>query len=248
MQAMWDWRLEYRIAWANASRRSFVIIRRLASTLQLITQPAHAALAARIMRAWSTSHFPESPRKASILHAVEQHDCGWAVADKELVLDETTGRLLDFTEVPDAVKRDTSTRGIEPLASDPYAAALCAQHRLHVYRRYVGNPEWTEFFADMTTARDSFLHAAGGGSLDEFLRDYWFVRAGDLASLAFCNNWVDTPDDGCGYSFKMAGTSLTIVPDPLNGRTIDIDIEARVIEHQSFAAAVEAQRALDAEE
>jgi len=93
------------------------------------------------------------------------------------------GSLADFTEVPDAVKRDTSSRGIAPLASDPYAAALAAQHRLHVYRRYAGNPEWAVFFAEMTATRDSYLCAARVESLDELLRDYRLVRAGDLASL-----------------------------------------------------------------
>ena len=131
-----------------------MIIRRSASTLQLITQPAHAALSGRIMREWGPRHFPETGRKASILNAVEQHDCGWAEFDEALVLDTATGRLLDFTEVPDVVKRDTSSRGIAPLAADPYAAALAAQHRLHVYRRNAGNSEWAEFFAEMTAARD----------------------------------------------------------------------------------------------
>jgi hypothetical protein len=219
-----------------------LIIQRLASSQHLITQPAHAALAARIMRAWSPARFPESSRKASILHAVEQHDCGWAVTDEALVVDETTGQLLDFTEVSDAIKRDTSTRGIAPLASDPYAAALCAQHRLHVYRRYAGDAAWDAFFAEMTSARDSSLRAAGGDSLDEFLHDYWYVRAGDLASLAFCNNWVDTPNEGCGYSFHMAGTLLTIAPDPLDGRTLDIGIEARAIDKQRFASPDDARR------
>ena len=194
------------------------------------------------MRAWSSSNFPESPRKASILNAVEQHDCGWAGADESLVVDATRGQLLDFTEVSDAVKRDTSSQGLPPLASDPYAAALCAQHRLHVYRRYADNPEWRAFFEEMTSARDSYLHAGGVNSLDELIRDYWFVRAGDLASLAFCNNWVDTPDDGCRYAFHVAGTSLTIVPDPLDGRTVEIAIEARVIDDRRFASSAEARR------
>jgi hypothetical protein len=87
------------------------------------------------MRQWQPEHFPESPRKASILNAIEQHDNGWAEIDEALVLDEATGQLLDFIELPDALKRDTALRGIERLASDPYAAALVAQHRLHVYRR-----------------------------------------------------------------------------------------------------------------
>ena len=221
-----------------------MIIRRAASTLQLITQPAHAALSARIMREWGADHFPETKRKASILNAVEQHDCGWAEFDKALVLDTATGRLLDFTEVPNVVKRDTSSRGIPPLASDPYAAALAAQHRLHVYRRYATDPEWSTFFAEMTAMRDSHLRAAQVESLDELLRDYRLVRAGDLASLAFCNEWTNTEDEGCGYSMQYDAATLTINPDPFDGRTIDIDIQARVIDNEAFAGPDEARRAV----
>src|SRR5436190_12712100 len=123
-----------------------MIIRRQPSSLQLITQPAHAALAERIMRNWQADHFPESPRRGSILQAVAHHDDGWAEADDALEVDEATGRLLDFIEVPDAVKRETSLRGIERV-SDPFAGALMAQHRLHVYRRYAAAPEWRGFFA-----------------------------------------------------------------------------------------------------
>ena len=65
-------------------------IRRSGSSLHLITQPAHAALAARIMRQWDPSHFPDSSRKRSILKAVEHHDIGWADVDATLVVDETT--------------------------------------------------------------------------------------------------------------------------------------------------------------
>ena len=194
------------------------------------------------MREWGAAHFPETSRKASILNAVEQHDCGWADFDAGLVVDESTGQLLDFTEVPDAVKRDTSLKGIEPLSSDPYAAALAAQHRLHVYRRYADHPEWSAFFTEMTSTRDSYLRAAGADSLDILLRDYWFVRAGDLASLAFCNNWTDTPDDGCGYSMHLAESTLTIVPDPFDGRTIAIEIEARVIDNRRFGAVEDARQ------
>ena len=223
-----------------------MIIRRFASSQQLITQPDHAALAERIMRQWQPGIFPDSPRKASILNAIEHHDSGWADIDETLVVDVTTGRLLDFMEVSDALKRDTSSRGIEHLSLDPYAAALVAQHRLHVYRRYAGHPEWSGFFTDVTAARDTYLRAAGAVSLDELLRDYTFVRAGDLASLAFCNNWPDTADDGCGYSMRLEGSSLSIVPDPFGGRTIEIAIDAREIGTQSFASAADARRVVAA--
>jgi hypothetical protein len=198
----------------------------------------------RIMRQWDDTDFPESSRKASILYAIEQHDCGWAAIDEALAVRETTGQLLDFLEVSDAVKRDTSSQGIEQLSSDPYAAALVAQHRLHVYRRYAEHPEWKTFMADLTAARDTCLHAAGHISLDELVSDYAFVRAGDLASLAFCNNWADVDPDGCGYALRLQRTSLFVSPDPFGGRTIEIAIDAREIASQPFSSAADARKAV----
>lgn len=219
-----------------------MIIRQIDSTLQLITQPDHAALAMRIMRAWDAVHFPHSSRKASILHAVQHHDDGWMEADETLIVDETSGRLLDFIHVPDTVKRETSSRGIDRLAEDPYAAALVAQHRLHVYRRYADDPEWRAFFAEVTAARDNYLHAAGSIPLSVLLEDYRFVRAGDLASLAFCNQWTSTEPDGCGYAMRFDGASLQIIPSPFSGRAIEIEIDAREITNRQFASQADAQR------
>lgn len=222
-----------------------MIIRRLASSLQLITQPDHAALSARIMRLWHPDHFPDTSRKGSILRAIEDHDGGWAEIDDTLVVDEATGQLVDFIGVSDSLKRETSWRGIERLASDPYAAALVAQHRLHVYSRYADHPEWRRFFADVTATRDAHLRAAGAGSLQGLLVDYRYVRLGDLASLAFCNNWARVDPEEFGYAMTLDGTSLAIAPDPFGGRTIAIEIQAREIVPQSFASAAEARRVVE---
>jgi len=218
-----------------------MIIRRFTSSQQLITQPAHAALAARIMLTWQLDHFAESPRRASILRATEQHDDGWAEVDEALVVDEASGRLLDFIELPDGLKREASSRGIEGLSSDPYAAALVAQHRLHVYRRYAEHAEWSAFFAEMTSARDSYLGVSEHGSLDDLVRDYRLVRAGDLASLTFCNNGTEVTAEECGYAMRLQGTTLFIAPDPFGGRTVEIEIDAREIGSQSFSSAAGAR-------
>ncbi len=221
-----------------------MIIRRLESSQQLITQPHHATLAAHIMREWQSDHFPDSTRKPSILRAIEHHDDGWEEIDRTLIVDASTGQLLDFMEVTDGVKRETSSLGVERLVSDPYAAALVAQHRLHVYRRYGEQAPWRPFFASMIAARDHHLRVAGDASVDVLLRDYRFVRAGDLASLAFCNNWAKTDADGSGYEMVVEGSLLCISPDPFGGRTVEIEIEAREIGHQRFASPAEARRVL----
>jgi Protein of unknown function (DUF3891) len=223
-----------------------MIIRRRSSSLQLITQPQHASLAARIMREWDAAHFPDSPRKASILRAVEQHDNGWDEGNEALVVDEQTGDLIDFNDLPDRLKRDASMRGIERLAHDPYAAALVAQHRLHVYRQYADVSEWRQFFDIVREVRETQLRAARLWSLDQLLRDYSFVRAGDLASLAFCNNWTTAADpDGCSYTMRFDGNTLRLAPDPFAGRTIAIAIDAREIASQRFASAEKARRVLE---
>ena len=96
----------------------------------------------------------------------------------------------------------------------------------------------------MKVARDEYLRAAGVGSLDELLRDYTFVRAGDLASLAFCNHWTNVDSDGCGYAMRLEGTSMSIIPDPFGGRAIEIAIDAREIARQSFDSVADARRAV----
>ena len=219
-----------------------MIIRRTGSTLQLITQPDHAALSFRIMREWDTAHFPESARKQSILNAIEHHDDGWAEADVALIFD-SSGQLLDFVDAPDPIKRETSWLGVVGHDADPYAGALMAQHRLHVYRRHVDESGWREFFAVLTEARDRYLRAASI-QLRQLLDDYRLVRAGDLASLAFCNNWSSTDDDECGYAMRLEGTSLLIAPDPFGGRSIEIRIVAREIPNRPYASQNEAQQAV----
>jgi hypothetical protein len=72
--------------------------------------------------------------------------------------------------------------------------------------------------------------------------DYTFVRAGDLASLAFCNNWADVAADDCGYAMHLEGTTLFVIPDPFGGRTIEIDTVARELDNQTFGSVAEARR------
>lgn len=222
-----------------------MILRRRDSSILLITQVDHAALGARIMERWQGDGLPSSPRRASILRAVAAHDDGWDEVDAELVVDLASGKLVDFVAVSDDLKRATSLRGIAPLASDPYAAALVAQHRLHVYRRYAEQPEWAAFFAEVTRLRDRFL-GASGEALPILLAEYRLLRAGDLSSLAFCNEWPEICAEECGYAMRLEGTTLHVAPDPFGGRTIDVTIAARELAEQTFASAAEARRALAA--
>lgn len=50
-----------------------------------------------------------------------------AEVDAAPLVDETTGRILDFIHAPDEVKRGVWPRAVERLRTMPYAAALVAQ-------------------------------------------------------------------------------------------------------------------------
>ena len=206
-----------------------MILRPTESFQLLITQPDHAALAARIMQEWSADGLPASPRRALILLAVEEHDNGWREVDASPLIDAATGRILDFITVADEVKRGVWPRALARLAHAPYAAALVAEHALHVYRRYRPQPDWARHFEEMEDARARHLAAASPLTLDDLLRDYFFLRIGDLASLTFCNGWteVQTDDLGYGYSIRLEEARLVVSPDPFAGRTIPIEVTAR---------------------
>ena len=220
-----------------------MIIRPGTTSQVLITQPDHAALAAHIMRQWRADGLPESPRRAAILLAIDEHDNGWAEVDAAPIVDPSTGRILDFVNVPDDVRRNVWPRGISRLAATPYAAALVAQHALHIYRRYRTSVEWTAFFASMETARDRCLLETPSVTLDDLLRDYRFVRVGDLASLTFCNGWAELPTDECGYAMRLDGERLVITPDPFEGASVPIAVAARELPDRAFASAADARKA-----
>jgi hypothetical protein len=204
-----------------------MIVQPTASSLLLITQPDHAALAARFMRHWRTNGFPDSAHRESILHAIAQHDNGWEDVDAAPLVD-AEGRILDFISVPSEVKRAIWPRGVERLDTTPHAAALVAQHGLHIYRRYREDPEWTSFFADLTALRDRYAYRSSIG-IDDVVREYFFLRIGDLVSLTFCNGWTgeQIDDSGSGHAIRLDGTQLMISPDPLEGRAVPLAIEAR---------------------
>src|SRR5262245_58022953 len=117
---------------------SDMIIRRRDSSLLLITQPDHAALAARIMRHWVAEAFQDSPRHAGILAAVEAHDNGWLEVDAAPLVEAASGKLVDFVDAPDEIKQGVWPRAVDGLRAEPYQAALVAQHAVHVYGRNRG--------------------------------------------------------------------------------------------------------------
>lgn len=220
-----------------------MIIHPNGATLLLITQPDHAALAARIMRRWRDDDLEHSPRRDDILFAVEHHDDGWLDVDLVPLVDATSGALLDFIAAPNPVRRGVWPRGVGRLADAPYAAALVAQHALHIYRRYRDDASWTSFFDEMETLRSQHLRNAAPATLDELLRDYRWLRTGDILSLAFCNGWTDVQHDERGGTARLTDNRLVVTPDPFGGASVPLAVAAREMPAAPFASAENAAAA-----
>jgi hypothetical protein len=197
------------------------------------------------MRHWIADGLPDSPERPAILLAVDQHDNGWQEVDAAPIVETATGRILDFTRAPADVRRSVWPRGVERLATTPYAAALVAQHALHIYARFRSDGDWKAFFEEMTSARDAHLRAAASSSLERLQRDYAFVRSGDLASLIFCNAWQE-PQTEAGYSIQLDGSRVVVAPDPFGGRSVPIEVSGSELPDRPFSSAAEARRAMAA--
>jgi hypothetical protein len=220
-----------------------MILRHIDRSQLLITQPDHAALAGRIMEHWTAGGLQQSTRRADIFLAIYQHDNGWREPDAAPMVDRE-GKILDFVHAPDDVRHALWVRGIERLADTPYAAALVAQHAIHVYDRKRPDPGWKPFFDDMEAARARHL-ARTSASREELWSDYAFLRLADLISLTFCNGWPEEKQDHGGYSVQGDEEGVLITPDPFGSARIRMDVAAVRIPDAPFSSSADLQKAIE---
>jgi hypothetical protein len=219
-----------------------MIVRASGASLLLITQPDHAALAGRIMERWVTRGFPDDPRRASVMRAIARHDIGWSEVDAAPLVDETTGRVLDFISAPAAVRQSVWPRGVARLSADPVTAALVAEHACQVYSRYRTDEAWRAFFDEMAALRDDYARRAAL-PIEELRRLYFFVRAGDLISLVFCNEWTDVQEID-GHDIRLIDPGRVVIrPDPFAGAVVPFEIAARELPARAYANGAEAAEA-----
>jgi hypothetical protein len=219
-----------------------MIVRPVHDVVHLITQPDHAHLARSIME--HCVPLAARERRAAILHAIDEHDSGWAEADAAPMVDPTTGAVVDFVRAPLSLRQAGAPRAIATLANDAWAAALVAQHGLTVYSRFRTEPEWTSFFSVMEAARAAALRTTGL-ALDELTADYAFVRLGDLISLSFCTGWTHEERFG-EWSVQLSGSRVVVTPAAFGGATIPIEIKAREIRNHPFRSDADLSDAMTA--
>lgn len=202
-----------------------MIIRTSGDQRLFIRQPDHAHLSRRVMEACRP--LDTNPRRLRILQAIGEHDNGWTEPDAAPIVDPASGTPFDFVTAPLSVRHGVWPRGVDRLAGDPWAAALVAQHAIAVYDRFRNDPAWAEFFSRMESLRDELVRESGE-SPEILADDYPFVRLGDMISLVFCTGWTDELRFGV-WSVTGSGAHVTVSPDPFDGVTIRMEIEARAL-------------------
>jgi hypothetical protein len=217
-----------------------VIVRQVGERVRLITQPDHAHLARRVME--HCVPLAARPRRDEILLAIGEHDNGWTEEDAAPRVNLATGEVFDFVSAPAEIRQAVWPRGVARLASDPWAAALVAQHAVTVYDRFRSDREWTPFFAEMEAARDAMVRATDR-DLGELLSDSVFVRLADLISLTFCVGWEDEQRFG-GWAVRRVDARVVVTPDPFGGAEIPIEIDARTFVMRTFRSDAELRAAL----
>jgi hypothetical protein len=217
-----------------------VIVRRVGNRLQLITQPDHAHLAARVME--HCVQLATRPRRDAILHAIAEHDNGWAEEDASPSVDPTSGTIVDFVSAPLKVRHAVWPRGVARLVNDLWVAALVAQHALTVYDRFRNQPEWNPFFVQMEATRDA-MRSKAGMPLGDLIADYEFVRLADLISLTFCTGWTDEQRFN-NWTVRPFGTAVRVSPEAFGGKLIPMEITAKEIPDQPLRSDAELRKAL----
>jgi hypothetical protein len=218
-----------------------MIVRNAGTTIQVITQPDHAQLARRVME--RCVPLLEHPRRETVLHAIAEHDNGWAEEDAAPTVDLQTGEIFDFIHAPVELRQRVWPRAVSRLTETSWAAALVAQHALTAYDRYRQDPEWVPFFDKMTSLRDGLVHTSHL-ELKDLLEDYIFVRLGDLISLAFCLGWSGE-QRFADYAVQPIATGVVVTPDPFGGAVVPMEITARVMPGVRFESDASLHRAIE---
>ncbi|MEP7118076.1 MAG: DUF3891 family protein, partial [Acidobacteriota bacterium] len=158
-------------------------------------------------------------------------------------VDPASGAIRDFIHVPASVRQGVWPHSVERLAAVPWAAALVAHHALTVYDRLRHDLEWRDFFPAMTALRDHHL-ARSGGDLKTLVRDYVYVRLGDLLSLAFCTRAAEPASIG-PWTIRLEIEQLHVTPNPF---VLDLPfaVEAREIPDVPYASDEALRTAVDA--
>lgn len=201
-----------------------------------ITQPAHAWLSGRLLRAWA------SPLPEPLLLTAEQHDIAWQDWERAPSFDAAKGLPTLFRAIGAAEHAPMWALGVERALAcwGRHAALLLSRHGGMIYTRFMDrhrvNPA-DAAAADHYLATQAALQAEWQrglgletGALDA---QQTLLTLSDQLSLALCGELptpleVETPG-GPTLTLRATAGAYTLAPWPFAEARLTFEIEARAL-------------------
>ena len=236
-----------------------MLCREIEGGLALVSQPAHAWLAAQLAMRWGNAHFDRPEPWAQVILAVATHDQGWLEWEGAPELIPETGRPRDFMHMAVEEHLAIWRRSIAwARLQSRYAALLVSRHATELTRAILDSEEdkrarslretfiaeQEAFQAELRRELEADPTQAEWVTPEREEGNLRLLQACDLLSLAFCNGWpfprqVMAPhrDGAPPVSLRVQQVSpqrFTFSPYPFDVPAFTVHVEARVLPRATF--------------
>lgn len=221
----------------------------------LISQIDHARLAAEWAENWGSDAIAPIEPHADVLAATLHHDDGWQARDEDPLFDPTSGRVLDFMEMPLAESLAIWRASIEAAAQfGPLPAYTVSGHFCALLERSMSHHQdeprrcalGQEFLDRQRSKQDAWLatwQAGDPGRRTTEVADHalGLLQMFDWISLWFCcarrdkPETIDTPDGPSVTISPRSPTDLTIHPWPLSVDELTLSVTGQAVPAGHYA-------------
>lgn len=208
-----------------------------------ISQPAHALISGRMLRAWG------EPLDEQVCLAAEQHDIAWLDWEVSPTFDARTGRPHMFRDIGAALHAPMWERGVDRAHAGwgRRVALLVSRHGSTIYERFADRHRsvGTRAQAEDERAANDYLGRHGslqdawsralGLDADTVARDADLLAFADTLSLVLCGAIPVPPRLGvAGRTLELAASpgaadAFSLDPWPFGPDEIVFEIEARAL-------------------
>lgn len=165
-----------------------VIVREKENSFTMIEQHNHALLARDLIRKWKENHFWHDPLYKEVLYAIENHDRGWQMFDKQPFWNDVTSSPYAFTDFPTLAKTVLYKQGIDEVEKvSPYAAMLCSEHYMR-FMSHTKHKEAERFVAQEQQRKERIISSLSAFDKAVFNWHYELLKFADNVSLYICLN------------------------------------------------------------
>jgi Protein of unknown function (DUF3891) len=217
----------------------------------VVTQPAHAWLAAQLARAWGNNRFGRFEPWEEVCLAAEQHDIGMTSSDRAPTLDTETGLPTTFMRVGLEAHLRMWTEGPDQLlVQSRYAALLTSLHGSALYQHRGAEPQVAAFL-EQRRAFEQRLITELAPPDDEIPRNQRLLWTWDGLSLGLILNWPAwtaerVPAAGqetVDMRLERGPEGHRLDPWPFERERVGLQVEGRLL-RSTFATTAELRRAL----